>query len=139
MWKVIKRGRIEVRNAARHLPRVLCAGILHQEPGHWHICQLRAAMRRDDVLHILRKHKTELEQFGVVSLAVFGSVARDEAGPESDIDILVEFVDVATFDRYMGLKIYLEDLLGVPIDLATRRALKPRVRPAIEREAIYVA
>lgn len=96
-------------------------------------------MRRDDVLHILREHKAGLEQFGVASLAVFGSVARDEARPESDVDILVEFAGVATFDRYMGLKIYLEDLLGAPIDLATPRALKPRIRPAIEREAIYVA
>jgi predicted nucleotidyltransferase len=96
-------------------------------------------MRRNDVLHILHTHKAGLEQFGVASLAVFGSVARDEAGPESDVDILVEFTDVATFDRYMGLKIYLEDLLGVPIDLATTRALKPRIRLVIEREAIYVA
>jgi uncharacterized protein len=96
-------------------------------------------MRRDDILQILRTHKVGLEQFGVASLAVFGSVARDQAGPDSDVDILVEFTDVATFDRYMGLKIYLEDLLGVPIDLATLRALKPRIRPTVEREAIYVA
>jgi hypothetical protein len=96
-------------------------------------------MRRDDVLRILREDKTGLDQFGVASLAVFGSVARDEAGPESDVDILVEFAGAATFDRYMGLKIYLEDLLGSPIDLATPRALKPRVRPVIEHEAIYVA
>jgi uncharacterized protein len=96
-------------------------------------------MRRDDILQILRTHKAGLEQFGVASLAVFGSVARDQAGPDSDVDILVEFTDVATFDRYMGLKIYLEDLLGVPIDLATLRALKPRIRPTVEREAIYVA
>jgi hypothetical protein len=96
-------------------------------------------MRRDDVLHILSTHKAGLEQFGVESLAVFGSVARDEAGPQSDVDILVEFAGAATFDRYMGLKIYLEDLLGSPIDLATPRALKPRIRPIIEREAIYVA
>lgn len=96
-------------------------------------------MRRDDVLDILRAHKAGLEQFGVASVALFGSVARDEAGPESDVDILVEFAGATTFDRYMGLKIYLEDLLGVPIDLATPRALKPRIRPAVEREAIYVA
>src|SRR5437870_4947000 len=47
-------------------------------------------MRRDDVLHILRTHKAGLEQFGVTSLAVFGSVARDEAGPQSDVDIIGE-------------------------------------------------
>ena len=72
------------------------------------------------------------------SLAVFGSVARGEAGPESDVDILVEFEGRATFDRYMGLKFFLEDLLGRRADLVTRKALKPRLRPYVEREAIYV-
>lgn len=80
-----------------------------------------------------------MKQFGVASLAIFGSVARDQAGPQSDVDILVEFDDIATFDRYMGLKIFLEDLLGVPIDLVTPRALKPGLRPLIEHEAIDVA
>lgn len=96
-------------------------------------------MQRDDILQILHDHKSEFAQFGVASLAIFGSVARDEAGPQSDVDILVEFSGAATFDHYMGLKIYLEDLLGMRIDLATRQALKPRIRPAIEREAIHVA
>ena len=72
------------------------------------------------------------------SLAVFGSVARGEAGPDSDVDILVEFEGRATFDRYMGLKFFLEDLLGRRVDLVTRKALKPRMRPYVEREAIYV-
>lgn len=57
-------------------------------------------MRRDDVLNMLQVHMANLEQFGVASLAVFGSVARDEARPESDIDILVEFAGGASFDRY---------------------------------------
>lgn len=95
-------------------------------------------MKREDVLQILHAHKARLDQFGITSLAIFGSVARDEAGAQSDVDILVEFAGAATFDRYMDLKIYLEDLLGMPIDLATRQALKPRIRTAIEREAINV-
>ena len=94
---------------------------------------------RDNVLNTLKRHKSELRQrFGVKSLAVFGSVARGEAGPESDVDILVEFEGRATFDRYMGLKFFLEDLLGRRVDLVTRKALKPRMRPYVEREAIYV-
>ena len=96
-------------------------------------------MDRDKLLQLLREHKNELRRkFGVKSLAVFGSVARGEAGPESDVDILVEFEGRATFDRYMGLKLFLEDLLSRRVDLVTRKALKPRLRPYVEREAIYV-
>ena len=96
-------------------------------------------MKRDEILKTLRVHKDELRQrFGVKSLAVFGSVARGEARPDSDVDILVEFEGRATFDRYMGLKFFLEDLLGRRVDLVTRKALKPRMRPYVEREAIYV-
>ena len=95
-------------------------------------------MQRNDILRLLSDHRPELTLFEVTSITLFGSVARDQAGPQSDVDILVEFDDVATFDRYMGLKIFLEDLLGAPIDLVTPRALKPGLRPLIEREAINV-
>ncbi|HEY4690287.1 MAG TPA: nucleotidyltransferase family protein [Anaerolineae bacterium] len=96
-------------------------------------------MRRDEVLRLLNDRQTELKAFGVKSLSLFGSMARDEAGLQSDVDFLVEFEGIPTFDRYMGLKIYLEDLLGVQVDLVTPRSLKPRVRPYVEREAIRVA
>ncbi len=96
-------------------------------------------MNRDEILEILKAHRDELrKRFGVKSLAVFGSVARGEAGPDSDVDILVEFEGRATFDRYMGLKFFLEDLLGRRVDLVTWKALKPRLRPYVNREAIYV-
>jgi len=96
-------------------------------------------LNKNEILETLRAHRDELRQrFGVKSLAVFGSVARGEARPDSDVDILVEFEGRATFDRYMGLKFFLEDLLGRRVDLVTRKALKPRMRPFVEREAIYV-
>lgn len=95
-------------------------------------------MQRDEVLAILASHQEKIKSFGVKSLALFGSVARNEAGPESDVDILVEFEGIVTFDRYMELKFYLEDLLGRRVDLVSRRSLKPRVRPYVEREAIPV-
>ncbi|HDI11021.1 MAG TPA: DNA polymerase subunit beta [Candidatus Acetothermia bacterium] len=96
-------------------------------------------MNKNEILETLRAHRDELRQrFGVKSLAVFGSVARGEAGPESDVDIRVEFEGRATFDRYMGLKFFLEDLLGRRVDLVTRKALKSRMSPFVEREAIYV-
>jgi hypothetical protein len=75
----------------------------------------------------------------VKSLAVFGSLARGEAQPDSDVDLLVEFAGTATLDGFMGLKFFLEDLLQRRVDLVTRAALSPRLRSTIEREAIRVA
>lgn len=95
-------------------------------------------MKRDEVLRILREHRRELEEFQVKKLALFGSVARDEAKANSDVDVLVEFEDTATFDRYMDLKFYLEDCLRCRVDLVTFDTLKPRLRPRVESEAIYV-
>jgi len=95
-------------------------------------------MKRDDVVRLLAEQRQEFARFGVKSLALFGSVARDENRPESDVDILVEFEGRATFDRYMDLKFFLEDLLRGRVDLVTSKALKPRLRPYVEKEAIYV-
>lgn len=97
-------------------------------------------MRREHALAILAAHKDELtSQFHVKSLALFGSVARDEAGLDSDVDVLVEFDGPGTFDCYMDLKFALEDLLGRSVDLVTTRALKPRVARHIEQDMLRVA
>lgn len=96
-------------------------------------------MERDLVVQRLRDHRDAIAGFGVASLAVFGSTARDTARPDSDVDILAEFVGPATFDGYMGLKFYLEDLLGVRVDLVTEQGLRPELRAAVEREAVRVA
>jgi predicted nucleotidyltransferase len=96
-------------------------------------------MRRDEIVKLLAEHRQDLSRFGVKSLALFGSVGRGESRPDSDVDFLVEFEGAATFDRYMGLRFFLEDLLGAPVDLVTRKALKPRLKPYVEREAEYVA
>ena len=79
------------------------------------------------------------ERFGVSELAVFGSVARNEATEVSDLDVLVDFDGPATFDRFMGLKLFLEDTFGTKVDLVTRPALKPRIRDRILAEARRVA
>ncbi len=96
-------------------------------------------MKRDEILKILSEHRADLERLGAKSLAVFGSVVRDQAREDSDVDILVEFDQPPTFAAYMDLKFYLEDLLGRKVDLVPRRKLKPRLRPYVEREAIRVA
>ena len=96
-------------------------------------------MKRDEVLRVLSAHDAELRDFGVERLAVFGSVARDETRPESDVDILVEFRGKATFDGYMDLEFVLESVLDRSVDLVTRKSLKRRLAPAVEEEALYIS
>ena len=95
-------------------------------------------MKRDELIEIISTHRKEIDAFGVKSLAIFGSMARDEFRSTSDIDILVEFQGTATFSQYMKLKFFLEDVFGCSVDLVTPKALKPRVKPYIEKEALYV-
>jgi uncharacterized protein len=95
-------------------------------------------MDRAAILGLLSQHRAILRTLGVASLAIFGSVARDEAGPDSDVDVLVELEAPVTFDRYMDVKFYLEDLLAKPVDLVTALSLKPQLRSIVEREAIHV-
>jgi predicted nucleotidyltransferase len=96
-------------------------------------------MRREEVLTTLKAHRDDLVRFGVKSLRLFGSTARDETRPESDVDLLVEFESTPTFAGYMKLRIYLEDLLGTSVDLVTETGLRSRVRPYVEKDAIRVA
>jgi hypothetical protein len=94
-------------------------------------------MRREEILRILDAHQAELGNF-VGSLALFGSAARGEVEAGSDVDILIKFDGPPTFERFMDVKFYQEDLLGRRVDLVTHSALKPRLRPRIEEEAVYV-
>ncbi len=96
-------------------------------------------MQKEQILALLAKHRADLDRYGVRSLALFGSVVRGEEKPESDIDLLVEFEGPATFDGYMELKFYLEDLLGQSVDLVTSKALRPQLRPWIEQDLVYVS
>ena len=97
-------------------------------------------MRRDQALRLLEEHRDEIvRRFGVRSLRVFGSVARDEASESSDVDVLVDFEDRPTFRGYMDLRIYLEDLLESEVDLITETGLKEHARPSVEKDAIRVA
>lgn len=95
-------------------------------------------MRREKALELLRKHWDEISEFGVTSLRLFGSVARDEAVRESDVDLLVGFGSPPSFSEYMRLRIYLEDLLGSEVDLITEGGLRERVRPYVEKDSIRV-
>lgn len=96
-------------------------------------------MKRSKVLEVLTRVKPDLaRRFGVVQLILFGSTARDQAEPDSDVDIVVSFDGPATSRRYFGVQFHLEDALGCPVDLVTEKALRQELRPFIEQEAVSV-
>jgi len=96
-------------------------------------------MDREEILAAIREHAPRLHELGVRSLKVFGSVARGEVQPDSDVDLLIELAPPLTYDRYIQVKFFLEDMLGRNVDLVFADTLKPRIRPEVEREAIRVA
>ena len=94
---------------------------------------------RDEALGLLRSHKVTLaEKFGIAELALFGSVARNQAKVGSDIDVLVRFHETPAANALSGAESYLENLFGRRIDLVTRKELRSEFRPFVEREAIRV-
>jgi uncharacterized protein len=97
------------------------------------------ASEQEVILNLIRSHRAELNQMGVRSLALFGSAARGELRSDSDVDVLAELEPPFTYDRYIRVKFFLEDLLGRSVDLVMPDTLKTRIRPYVEKEAIYVA
>ena len=97
-------------------------------------------MKRNDVLRILQKERQGLiDHYHISTLSVFGSVARDEARQDSDVDILVEFSRPVGLFQFIELQQRLEALLGSKVDLGTPRSLKPRIKEQVLQEAIRVA
>jgi len=96
-------------------------------------------MRREEAIRILTERRDDLvSRFGLRSMALFGSVARDEATDESDVDIVVSFEQPATLRAYFELKDQLESALHCTVDLVTEKGLKPRARTMMEREMVHV-
>lgn len=96
-------------------------------------------MDRASIVALLQQHRDVIAtRFGARHLALFGSAARDEMRPDSDVDVLVDFDGPATYDGYFELKDYLEQLLCRPVDLVTNRGLKPRARLHVERDLVRV-
>jgi hypothetical protein len=96
-------------------------------------------IEREQILATLRAHRRELRRRGVRHAALFGSTARGEAGPRSDIDILVDLdprAPVGVFD-YVAITQYLAELFPARVDVGNRKGLKPLVRPRVERDAVY--
>jgi len=94
-----------------------------------------AELTLDEIRNRLSAKKQTLASFGVRELAVFGSTARGESSPDSDLDFLCD-LEQKTFDAYMDLRFFLEDLFGCHVDLVLRDALKPALRDTILKEAV---
>jgi uncharacterized protein len=99
----------------------------------------KPAGTREEILGRLAKHREEFVEFRVAPLALFGSAARGDLDAKSDVDMLVTFAGPATFDGYMDLKAFLENLLGRRVDLVTSGARKPALRSRIAHELVHVA
>ena len=103
------------------------------------LCSIIVPMKRVEIIKKLKEREADLRARGVAHAALFGSVARGEDRPGSDIDIMVEIAPEARLGvfQYAGVVRYIEDLFPVPVDVANREGLKPLVRPSAERDAIY--
>jgi len=93
---------------------------------------------KNEVLRKIRGHRVTLESMGVKTLGLFGSVARDEANSESDVDILVEFSSPVGFFQLFDIQYFLEDLLQCSIDLGTTSSLKEHLRKPVLEDVIRV-
>ena len=96
------------------------------------------AMDRDQVIATLREHEPELKASGIVRLSLFGSTARGDHGPDSDIDLLVAFDDTRRISLLdiAGMEIDLSEMLGCKVDLIEEGTLKPRAQRSVEAEAV---
>jgi len=92
----------------------------------------------NEIMKILISNMSDIEKFHISKLALFGSFVRDEQNEASDVDILVEFEDGhETFDNFMDLKFYLEELFGRKVDVVIFDSIKPSMRPSIMRSVKY--
>jgi uncharacterized protein len=96
-------------------------------------------MKKQDAIDVLRRHQDDLRAHGIIHAALFGSVARDEAGAQSDIDILIELDPELPLDifAYAGLKRYVAELFEQPVDVVNKEALKPYLRNPVSADAVY--
>ena len=119
---------IEVEGASRRLDLGALKAV---------VAERARAIGREATLALLREHKPALaERFGVAALTLYGSTARDEATPRSDVNLLVRFDGAPNADRFFGAQFYLEEVLKRPVDLSTE--VRPEFRPSVETDAIHV-
>ncbi len=95
-------------------------------------------MTRTNIMQLIRQHDDFLIRHGVRRLGLFGSHARGDERDDSDIDLIVEFdAGRKSYDNFIELCFFLEELLGRKVDLLTPESMSPFMRPVIEKEAYY--
>ncbi len=99
---------------------------------------MEKVIARSEVIYALTNHHTELEMLGVKSLCLFGSVARDEATPNSDIDFIVEFEQSGGLFQLLRLQHFLEDLFQRKIDVGTEKSLREHLRIPVAKDIVHV-
>jgi predicted nucleotidyltransferase len=104
---------------------------------HADLYRLPPARTREEVIETLQAHRTELDEFGVNRISLFGSVARGGLLPESDVDMIVDFAQV-TYRRFVALKAFLEAILGRKVDLLTPPAVHGRLKEEIKKDLVDV-
>ncbi len=97
-------------------------------------------MDKHSVIETLQSHQSELNELGVDHLALFGSVARDEAGPDSDVDLLATFNKSKALSllKVVGIQRKISEILGCRVDLGEKGFVKPRVQPYVEQDLLDV-
>lgn len=97
-------------------------------------------MRKAEAIEKLRRQADAIRALGATSLYLFGSVARDEAGPNSDLDLFIDYDESKKFSLVdlVGIKLFLEDELSADIDVTTRNSLHPRLKDRIEASSVQV-
>lgn len=101
---------------------------------------MMAAMNRKDAIEALKQQADALRALGATSLFLFGSVARDEAGPESDLDLFIDYDAARKFSLIdlAGIKLFLEEAFEADVDVTTRNSLHPKLKDRIESSAIRI-
>jgi len=96
-------------------------------------------MEREIILQKLRSHRKDIKDMGIKAIYLFGSSARDEARNDSDIDLLVDFREPVGMFHFLRVRRRLKDILGAPVDLVTKPALREELRDSILKECINAA
>lgn len=100
----------------------------------------RAVQNKQTLLSTLLENNQKIRSYGVLKLSIFGSSVTDNLMPESDIDFLIEFdPNQKSYDNFIGLIFYLEDLLGRKVEIVTSQALSKYIGPHILKQAEYVS
>ncbi|NLS02659.1 nucleotidyltransferase family protein [Rhizobium sp. P32RR-XVIII] len=97
-------------------------------------------MKRSDAIEQLKRQADAIRALGATSLYLFGSVARDEAGPASDLDLFIDYDPERKFSLFdlVGIKLFLEDELDAEVDVTTRDSLHPKLKDKIQQSAIRI-